>query len=142
MDVSKLARLAALLLLIAVPIVLWLTLEQGPPETETKAPSAASAPAAETPVLKLNVLANGEGGRRHLEDGQLKANESLRFRVHLDRPAHVLIGRTDRLGGTHLVYPIGMAGRAIAMPKGGPREIGQGLKTVVGEETLVAYACA
>ncbi|MGK0362228.1 MAG: hypothetical protein ACI9U2_004548, partial [Bradymonadia bacterium] len=42
----------------------------------------------------------------------------------------------------HLVYPIGMAGRAIAMPKGGPREIGQGLKTVVGEETLVAYACA
>ena len=140
MGVSSLARLAALVLIIAVPVVLWLNADEKP--AEVAAPASDGAPAPEAPMLKINVLAVGAGGRRHLENGALKPDESLRFRVLLDRPAHILIGRKDRLGGAHLVYPIGMAGRAIAMPKGGPREIGQGLKGIVGEETLVVYACA
>lgn len=143
MGVSSLARLAALFLLAGVPIVLWLTADKAGEQPQI-GDAASSTPATDepAPTLKMNVLAVGEGGRRHLQDGALKPGEKLRFRVHLDRPGHVLIGRRDRLGGAHLVYPIGMAGRAIATAKGGPREIGQGLKTVVGEETLVAYACA
>ena len=141
MGVSRIARFAALLLLAAVPIVIWVVGDDNAAPRATNA-APATEPVAQPPVLKTDVLAVSAAGRRQVEGGALKVDESVRFRVHLDRPAHVLIGRRDRLGGAHLVYPLGMAGRAIAMPKGGPREVTQGLSKIMGEETIVTYACA
>ena len=142
MGVSRLARGAALLLVAAVPVVLWVLGDRNA-EPATPAAPTTDAPVDAPPELRSDILAVTAAGRRQVDKaGAVKADESLRFRVHLDRPAHVLIGRRDRLGGTHLVYPLGMAGRATAMPKGGPREVTQGRASVAGEETIVFYACA
>jgi hypothetical protein len=51
-----------------------------------------------------------------------------------------LVGRR-RAGKAELIYPRGLAGRSVAMPKSGPREIGQPFEGAAGDE-LVLYACA
>lgn len=137
MGVGRLSAVAGLLLLIVGPLVYWQTRDDGPPTMPQTVPSAAPAP---PPVIKVDLFVVGPKARRFAADGPIQPDEKLRLRVALDRPAHLLVGRR-RAGKAELVYPRGMAGRSVAMPKRNPREIGQPFAAQAGDE-VVLYACA
>lgn len=139
MGVARLSLIALVLVVIGGGI--WLV-AGGDSARSTPPPEPGPPPVA--PTLKVSLVAFGVDGRRPIDDtGVVQAEEAVRIRITLDAPAHVLVGREDRLGGAHLMYPPSRAGgRAIALPKGGPHELGQPLKTVQGAEKLHIYACA
>lgn len=139
MGVARISLIA--LVLLGVGWGIWLIAAPGSPAQGPAAVESGPPPVA--PQLKVSLLAFGTDGRRPIEDsGAVQAGEAVRIRVHLDAPAHVLVGRKDRLGGAHLMYPARAGGRAIALPVGGPHELGQPLATVQGAEELHVYACA
>lgn len=139
MGVARLSLIA--LVLVAIGGGVYFAIGPSPSDG---GPAPVSGPPPVAPDLKVSLLAFGTEGRRAIDDaGAVAANEAVRIRVTLDAPAHILVGREDRLGGAHLMYPPSRAGgRAIALPTGGPHELGQPLKSVAGAEKLHIYACA
>ena len=122
----------------------WLILRQPSTEVRSAAPPDVITDPLPADALVFQTLARAPAGDRALKDGdRLAAGESLHFRVRSTRPGHLLIARIDRLGGTHLVYPANRGGRAATVqPSDSPRDLGQALDHLAGEEHLVALLCA
>lgn len=132
------------LVLLGIGAAIWFFTKEGDPPPNASAPASSAATPREAPELKVALVAFGAEGRRPLaEGGAIADDEAVRIRITLSNPAHVMVVRQDRLGGVHLMYPPKRTGgRAIALPKGGPHELGQPLAKVQESETLHLYACA
>lgn len=139
---SKSTIITALAVL-ALGLGTWFLLQHRPTEVAPPPPEDVG-PAVPADALVFQTLARTPTGDRGLKDGDtLAPGETLHFRVRSAVTGHLLIARIDRLGGTHLVYPANRGGRAAPVkPSETPRDLGQPLDRLAGDEHLVAILCA